>query len=204
LIPSLSEKLLKLRKPKKERKEGPIMRLYSRIVAWTIRKKRYSFAVIAIFFLMFAGSLTLVTKIPMTIMPDMFNRYTELMVDLETGISVEDKEDIAQGINQKLQSIEDVESNYVMDSGGMFYAIINMTKGDDISREQKDVNEDIMKQLRSLSDSLPVKNVQSAMSAGGGSPVQVNITGEDFADLQKLTGDFSEELEKIDGMKRQA
>ncbi|MGA5689078.1 efflux RND transporter permease subunit [Cytobacillus pseudoceanisediminis] len=200
LIPSLSEKLLKLRKPKKERKEGPIMRLYSRIVAWTIRKKRYSFAVIAIFFLMFAGSLTLVTKIPMTIMPDMFNRYTELMVDLETGISVEDKEDIAQGINQKLQSIEDVESNYVMDSGGMFYAIINMTKGDDISREQKDVNEDIMKQLRSLSDSLPVKNVQSAMSAGGGLPVQVNITGKDFADLQKLTGDFSEELEKIDGI----
>lgn len=200
LIPSLSEKLLKLRKPKKERKEGPIMRLYSRIVAWTIRKKRYSFAVIAIFFLMFAGSLTLVTKIPMTIMPDMFNRYTELMVDLETGISVEDKEDIAQGINQKLQSIEDVESNYVMDSGGMFYTIINMTKGDDISREQKNVNEDIMKQLRSLSDSLPVKNVQSAMSAGGGSPVQVNITGEEFADLQKLTGDFSEELEKIDGI----
>ncbi|RBP92989.1 HAE1 family hydrophobic/amphiphilic exporter-1 [Cytobacillus firmus] len=200
LIPSLSEKLLKLRKPKKERKEGPIMHLYSRIVAWTIRKKRYSFAVIAIFFLMFAGSLTLVTKIPMTIMPDMFNRYTELMVDLETGISIEDKEDIAQGINQKLQSIEDVESNYVMDTGGMFYAIINMTKGDDITREQKDVNEDIMKQLRSLSDSLPVKNVQSAMSAGSGSPVQVNITGEDFADLQKLTGDFSEELEKIDGI----
>ncbi|MBX9975792.1 efflux RND transporter permease subunit [Cytobacillus firmus] len=200
LIPSLSEKMLKLRKPKKEHKEGPIMRLYSRIVAWTIRKKRYSFAVIAIFFLMFAGSLTLVTKIPMTIMPDMFNRYTELMVDLETGISIEDKEDIAQGINQELQSIEDVESNYVMDSGGMFYTIINMTKGDDITREQKDVNEDIMKELRSLSDTLPVENVQSAMSAGGGSPVQVNIMGEEFTDLQKLTGDFTEELEKIDGI----
>jgi multidrug efflux pump subunit AcrB len=200
LIPSLSEKMLKLRKPKKEHKEGPIMRIYSRLAAWAIRKKRYSFAVIAIFFLMFAGSLTLVTKIPMTIMPDMFNRYTELMVNLETGLSPEDKEDIAQGINQKLQSIEDVESNYVMDEGGMFYTIINMTKGDDITREQKDVNEDIMKELRSLTDSLPVKTVQSAMSAGGGSRVQVNITGEEFAELQKLSGDFSEKLEKIDGI----
>ncbi|WP_282173256.1 efflux RND transporter permease subunit [Cytobacillus firmus] len=200
LIPSLSEKMLKLRKPKKEHKEGPIMRMYSRLVAWAIRKKRYSFAVIAIFFLMFAGSLTLVTKIPMTIMPDMFNRYTELMVNLETGLSPDEKEDIAQGINQKLQSIEDVESNYVMDEGGMFYTIINMTKGDDITREQKDVNEEIMKELRSLSDTLPLKNVQSAMSAGGGSPVQVNIKGEDFADLQNLAGDFTEDLEKIDGI----
>lgn len=199
LIPSLSEKMLKLRK-QKENKEGPMMRLYSRIVSWAIRKKRYSFAVIVIFFLMFAGSLTLVTKIPMTIMPDMFNRYTELMVNLETGLSPEEKEDIAQGINQKLQSIEDVESNYVMDEGGMFYTIINMTKGDDITREQKDVNQDIMKELRSLTDTLPVKTVQSAMSAGGGSPVQVNITGEEFAELQKLAGDFSEELEKIDGI----
>ncbi|WP_368298126.1 efflux RND transporter permease subunit [Cytobacillus firmus] len=200
LIPSLSEKMLKLRKPKKEHKEGPITRMYSRLVAWAIRKKRYSFAVIAIFFLMFAGSLTLVTKIPMTIMPDMFNRYTELMVTLETGLSPDEKENIAQGINQKLQSIEDVESNYVMDEGGMFYTIINMTKGDDITREQKDVNEEIMKELRSLSDTLPVKNVQSAMSAGGGSQVQVTIKGEDFADLQNLAEDFTEDLEKIDGI----
>ncbi|CAM3398821.1 efflux RND transporter permease subunit [Aeromicrobium ponti] len=200
LIPSLSEKLLKLRKSKKESKEGPIMRLYSRIVAWIIKKKRYSFAIIAIFFLLFAGSLTLVTKIPMTIMPDMFNRYTELMVDLETGVSIEDKEEIAQNINQKLQSIEDVESNYVMDNGGMFYTIINMTKGEDITREQKDINEDIMKELRSLSDTLPVENVQGAMSAGGSSPVQVNIKGEDFEQLQAVAGDFTQELEGIDGI----
>ncbi|PWW28933.1 HAE1 family hydrophobic/amphiphilic exporter-1 [Cytobacillus oceanisediminis] len=200
LIPSLSEKLLKLRKSKKESKEGPIMRLYSRIVAWTIKKKRYSFAIIAIFFLLFAGSLTLVTKIPMTIMPDMFNRYTELMVDLETGVSLEDKEEIAQNINQKLQSIEDVESNYVMDNGGMFYTIINMTKGEDITREQKDINEEIMKELRSLSDTLPVENVQGAMSGGGSSPVQVHIKGEDFEQLQAVAGDFTKELEGIDGI----
>ncbi|WP_026580831.1 efflux RND transporter permease subunit [Bacillus sp. J33] len=200
LIPSLSEKLLKLRKPEKESKEGPFMRLYSRTVAWTVKKKRYSFAVIAVFFLLFAGSLTLVTKIPMTIMPDVFNRYTELMVDLESGVSAKDKEAIAQGIHKKLQSIEDVESNYVMDNGGMFYTIINMTKGEDITREQKEINEDIMRELRGLSDTLPVENVQSAMSSGGGSQIQVNIKGEEFADLQALAGDFSKKLEGIDGI----
>jgi HAE1 family hydrophobic/amphiphilic exporter-1 len=122
------------------------------------------------------------------------------MVDLETGVSLEDKEEIAQNINQKLQSIEDVESNYVMDNGGMFYTIINMTKGEDITREQKDINEEIMKELRSLSDTLPVENVQGAMSGGGSSPVQVHIKGEDFEQLQAVAGDFTKELEGIDGI----
>ncbi|KMY52985.1 acriflavin resistance protein [Bacillus sp. FJAT-27231] len=200
LIPSLSEKLMTLRSPKKTLKEGPVMRNYSRMVAWTIKKKRRSLAVIVIFFILFAGSLTLTTKIPMTIMPDMYNRYTELMVNLETGLSIEEKEKVAEQINEKLHSVDDVDSNYVMDNGGMFYTIINMTKGDDITKEQKEVNEDILKSLRSLQKTEPIENVQSAMGGGGGSPVQIDITGEDFNELQTVANDFMKELYSIDGI----
>lgn len=200
LIPSLSEKLLMLRKPKKDFKEGPFMQGYNRIVTWTIKKKRRSFTIIVLFFIIFAGSLSLAGKIPMTIMPDMFNRYTELMVNLETGLSSEEKEKAAQKINEKLSSIEDVDSNYVMDNGGMFYAIINMTKGDQIKKDQKTVNEEILKSLRDLQKTEPIKNVQSAMSGGGGSPVQVNIKGEDFNELQAVADDFIKELYSIDGI----
>lgn len=200
LIPSLSEKLLTLRSSKKTLKEGPFMRGYSRIVTWTIEKKRRSFAVMILFFIMFAGSLTLVTKIPMTIMPDMFNRYTELMVNLETGLSVEEKEEVAQEMNKKLSTIEDVDSSYIMDNGGMFYAIINMTKGDDIKKEQKEVNEEILKSLRDLQKNQPIENVQSAMGGGGGSPVQVNIKGKDFNELQTVADDFIKELYSVDGI----
>ncbi|WP_456278399.1 efflux RND transporter permease subunit [Bacillus sp. AK128] len=199
LIPSLSENFLKLGK-KKVKKEGPLLRGYSKTVAWAVKKKRYSFAVIGIFFLMFVGSLAFVTKIPMTIMPDVLNRYQELMVTVETGLSLEEKEEVVAEINETLASIKDVESNYVMDNGNMLYTVINMTKGDDITREQKEVNDEIFSSLRKLQDTLPVKSVVGAMSAGGGSPVQVNIKGENFEELQAIGQDFISELEQIEGI----
>lgn len=200
LIPSLSENFLKLRKNKAAQKEGPFIRGYSSMVSWIIKKKRYSFAVIALFFMIFAGSLLLITKIPMTIMPDVLNRYAEIMVDLETGLTIEDKEKVATQINETLSGIDDVESNYVMDNGGMFYTIINMTKDDEITKEQKLVNEEIFKKLRELEKTHPIENVQSAMSGGGGYPVQVHIKGESFDELKTLANEFVSELEGIEGI----
>jgi multidrug efflux pump subunit AcrB len=200
LIPSLSEKFLKLRSPNKTAKDGPIMRVYSSIVSWTIKKKRHSLAVIAFFFLMFGSSLALVTKIPMTIMPDVFNRYAELMVNLETGLSLDEKEEVVQEINYALGAVTDVESNYVMDNGGMMYTIINMTKEDKITREQKEVNEEIFKVLRKLEETHPIESVASAMTGGGGFPVQINIKGEEFEKLQNTADDFVRELKNIDGI----
>ncbi|CAM3885370.1 efflux RND transporter permease subunit [Mesobacillus thioparans] len=200
LIPSLSEKFLKLKKKEKVKKDGPLLRSYSSVISWTIGKKRHSFAIIGLFFLMLAGSMMLVTKIPMTIMPDMLNRYAEIMVPVEPGLSLEEKQEIVTEMNKALEGIKDVETNYVMDSGTMMYTIINMTKGDDITRDQKEVNEEILKSLRNLEKTVPVKGAQAAMSAGGGSPVQINISGESFEELQKIADGFTKELAEIDGI----
>ncbi|WP_173917193.1 efflux RND transporter permease subunit [Halobacillus sp. Marseille-Q1614] len=200
VIPSLSEKYLRLPQSKGVQREGKLINGYGRMVSWVVKKKRYSFAVISIFTIMFAGSLTLVTKIPMTIMPDVFNRYTELMVDLDMGLTNQDKEKIAQEINRELSNVKDVETNYLIDSGGMFYSIINMTKGNDITVEQEKVNENILSSLRELEDSLPINSVQSAMSGGSAYPVQVNIKGEEFAELQTISEDFMKDLESIEGI----
>ncbi|MBT2685079.1 efflux RND transporter permease subunit [Bacillus sp. ISL-37] len=200
LIPSLSDKFLKLKKKEKNNKEGRLVRGYSKMISWTIKKKRHSFAVIGLFFLMLVGSLMLVTKIPMTIMPDMMNRYAEFMVTVEPGLSLEEKQEIVTEMNKALDGIKDVDSNYVMDNGNMMYTIINMTKGDDITREQKEVNEEILKALRALEEKVPLKSVAAAMSGGGGSPVQINISGESFDELQTIADGFIEELKSIEGI----
>jgi multidrug efflux pump subunit AcrB len=200
LIPSLSEKFLKLKKKEKANKEGRLVRGYSKMISWTIKKKRHSFAVIGLFFLMLIGSLLLVTKIPMTIMPDMMNRYAELMVTVEPGLSLDEKQEIVSEMNKALDGIQDVESNYVMDNGNMLYTIINMTKGNEITREQKDVNEEILKSLRALEEKVPLKSATAAISGGGGSPVQINISGESFDELQSTADGFIEELKSIEGI----
>ncbi|MGN7298516.1 efflux RND transporter permease subunit [Ferdinandcohnia sp. SAFN-114] len=200
LIPSLSETFLKLRRPTKLKKDSIMMRGYRNVVSWVIRKKRNSFAVITLFLLMLIGSLFLVTKIPMTIMPDMLNRYSELAVDLEPGLSLEEKQSVVSEINQRLQKVEDVETNYVMDNGSMLYTIINMTKGNQIKVEQKEVNENILEALRDMQEDHPILGVQSAMAGGGGFPVQINIKGDSFEQLQTISNKFIDELQKVDGV----
>ncbi|MBD7984095.1 efflux RND transporter permease subunit [Sporosarcina sp. Sa2YVA2] len=200
LIPALSEKFLRYRKRAGVKKEGKIISKYMSIVTWIVQKKRRSALVITLFFALFVGSLFLVNQIPMSVMPDIFNRYNEVAVELETGVDANEKAQLAKAMNNKLAAIEDVESNYVLDSGGYLFAIINMTKGDAIHREQKSVNEDIMKSLRELQETAPIKSVQSTMDGAGGSPVQVLVKGEEFDRLQTLTKDFTAQLETVEGI----
>ncbi|WP_414648410.1 efflux RND transporter permease subunit [Cerasibacillus sp.] len=201
LIPSLADKLLTLRQTKNPKRSGPILKAYERMVSWVIKKKRHSLVVIALMVIMFVGSLFLIPKVPMTIMPDMLNRYTELMIATEPGLSPAEREKLAQKINEKTRAVNDVESIYLMDSGDMFFAIINMTKGDAITTEQKTVNENIMSSIRSLEDNEPIETVQSAISGGGsGYPVQIDIKGDDFGELQAVASRFIKELRTIDGI----
>ena len=200
LIPALSEKFLRYRKRAIVKKEGKIVSSYGAMVTWIVQKRRRSVLVITLFFALFAGSLFLVNKIPMSVMPDIFNRYNEVAIELETGVGANEKAQLAKAMNDQLAAIEDVESNYVLDNGGYLIAIINMTKGDAIRREQKSVNEDIMKSLRDLQDSAPIKSVQSTMDGAGGSPVQVFVKGEEFDHLQTLTEDFTAQLETVEGI----
>lgn len=200
LIPSLSEKFLKFRKPTKARKVNSIMKAYNSLIATVVRKKRNSLAVVGIFVGMLVGSLLLVSRIPITIMPDMLNRYAEIMVNVETGLSVEEENRLIDKINKTLAKIDDVETNYIMDNGSMYYVLINMTKGEDITREQKEINDEIFSSLRELKGDYPVESVVSSMNGGGGYPVQVNISGENFAELQKTAYSFIAELENIEGI----
>lgn len=200
LIPSLSEKFLKFRKPRTSKKVNSIMKAYNSLIATVVRKKRNSLAVVVIFIGMLAGSLLLVSKIPMTIMPDMLNRYAEIMVNVETGLSIEEENRLIDKMNNTLAKIDDVETNYIMDNGNMYYVLINMTKGEDITREQKEINDEIFSSLRELKGDYPVESVVSSMNGGGGYPVQVNISGENFAELQKTAHSFIAELEDIEGI----
>ncbi|MDV2581350.1 efflux RND transporter permease subunit [Alkalibacillus haloalkaliphilus] len=201
LIPALAERFLRLKDSHKNKEDGVILRNYGNFVAKIVKRKRNSLAVIAIFILMFVGSLFLVTRVPITIMPDMMDRYAELIIDIEPGLSEEEQDELVQQIHESLSPIQDVESNYVMEYGSMYFVMINMTKDEEITRQQGEVNEEISSTLRALSDSQPINNVQDMMSGGGGAqPVQVNLKGDEFDQLLTISDDFINELEQIDGV----
>ncbi|WOV84307.1 efflux RND transporter permease subunit [Sporosarcina jeotgali] len=200
VIPTLSEKFLRFKKKDPVAKEGFITKGYSAAVSWIVRKKKRSVLIIGLFSALFVGSLFLVPIIPMTVMPDIFNRYTEVVIELESGIHEKDKAEVMTAVNERLESIQDVESNYLLDTDGLLIGIINMTKGDDIHKNQKEVNEEILKRLRELVPSTPITSVQSAMDGLAGSPVQVIIKGDDFDTLQTLSDKFKQKLDAVDGI----
>lgn len=200
IIPSMSEKFLKVRQKKKAQKEGRILKGYGKIISWIVKKKRNSFLMISLFLIMFVGSIFLVFKTPMTVMPDVLNRYAELIIDLETGVSAGEEQEVALKISETLSDIDDVETSYIIDNGSTFYTLIKMTKGDEITKEQKEVNEEILSSLRELEEDYPIVNVQSAMSVSSGQPVQIQIKGKNYEQLQTLANEFTEELGRIEGL----
>lgn len=201
LIPALSENFLRHRGIRDVRKESRFSKGYNMIISWIVAKKRRCLLVVALFFGLFGGSLFLVNKIPMNVMPDVFNRYSEIVVALETGVERAEKERLAKLMNDKMSEVIDVESSYVLEgSGNELFVIVNMTKDDDITLEQKEVNEQILRSLREFQDTEPIRTVQVAMSEISGAPVQVMVKGEEFGQMQAIADDFMKELGKVEGI----
>ena len=200
LIPSLSENFLKLTKRQQNKNESKIILSYGRFIKWLTGKKRRRYGVIFLFCLMFIGSLALVTKVPMTIMPDMYNRYSEIMVSLDKGVTPDQKNEIAEAIHSKLVDIPDVKEGFVLDQIEFMFVLINMTSEEEATLEQKEVNEQILKGLLELKEDYPVMDVTSVMSAGASYPVQIELSGEDLDGLTSLSSEMVKELNGIDGI----
>ncbi|WP_194841280.1 efflux RND transporter permease subunit [Salinibacillus xinjiangensis] len=200
LIPTFSEKFLKVKPKRIRKKERRIVKFYSACVSWLLQKIWRRISVLILFVMMFIGTMTLVTNIPMNVMPDIYNRYAELVVTLESGLSQEKTEETVDEISNRLSNVTDIETHYVIRDTNYLLLLVNMTKDENITRDQKEVNEEILGELRELQNDYPISNIASALSAGGGSPVQVTVQGEDFQELDKLVAELTGELNKVEGI----
>lgn len=200
LIPALAEKFMKIRKKNEDQKEKGTLRVYNKMMAWIIAKKVRSLTIIILFLVLFGSSLLLIPKIPMSTMPDVFDRYTENIVELENGTTNDEKQEIAKSINEKLEPIEDVKASYLIDQGNKFISVIKMTTGNGIHNDQKKVTDTVLKEMRELQEDNPIRSVHSALSGSGGYPVQINLRGEDFDKLQSISKNVVDKIETIDGI----
>ncbi|MEI3604344.1 efflux RND transporter permease subunit [Pseudogracilibacillus sp. SE30717A] len=199
LIPVLSENFLKAR-PKKVGKLNLIGK-YGRIIEWLTKKKRRRLGVLTLFILLFFSSFLLLAKIPMTLMPDILNRYAEVIVELEPGVSTDDRAEIALKMNEVLEEIPDVDNNVILDNTGAFIALINMTPEEEKTMDQDKINEQILDKFQALESDFPVKSVGAAMDGTINPPIGLRVSGENITTLQTIAEDVKEELEKLESIK---
>ncbi len=201
LIPSLSENFLKLkREVDKKKKESRIIEGYGRLISWLSGKKRRRYSMIFLFFLIFVGSIVLTTKVPITLMPDVYDRYAEVGIELETGLTPSERDEIVKAASERLEEVPDVVTSVFLDENPFIYVLINMTKDEEITTEQEEVNVAINEALRELEDEYPVKSVGMVMDAVGGAPIRLMVKGDDLGTLQEVGEGLVRELEEIDGL----
>src|SRR5699024_5443026 len=196
LIPVLSENFLKVKKSKTSKLN--LIGKYGNIVEWLTRKKRRRIGVLTLSILMFFSSFLLLSKIPMTFMPDILNRYAEVIVEVEPGVTSEEREDIAIAMNEVLEEIPDVESNVIIDDLDMVLSLINLTPEEDKTMEQSEVNEQILHKFRTLEEDYPIKNVSAAMDGVADSPIELKVSGENLEKLEDIGREVKDDLEAID------
>ncbi|MGM8364925.1 efflux RND transporter permease subunit [Virgibacillus sp. W0181] len=198
-IPVLSENFLKVKKHKGKKKKGIIHR-YGSTLTWLAKKKRRRFGIIGLFIVLFISSFLLLAKVPMTIMPDILNRYAEVIVEFEPGTTPSERAAVAEKVNEQLETIQDVDRNVIIDNVELLVSLINMTPEEEKTREQKDINDEVMRKIRDLQDDYPIANVMSSVDGSTDFPVQVTISGESFQQLDNIANNFSKQIEQVDGI----
>lgn len=200
LIPTLTKDFLHYKKRKKNKNSGQIIIFYKKILTWCVETKRRSLLVVFTFILLFGSVFLLIPKIPMNIMPDIFNRYTEVAIDLENGVTNEQKYKVIEQANERLQKIEDIDANFLLIQDDKIMASIVMTKDDSITEEQGVVTENIIRTLRDLQKSTPIRSVQRALDGSNGYPIHLQIAGEDMKELTEATANLQKDIEQIEGV----
>ncbi len=198
LIPVLSDNFLKVKKGKKGKLD--LIGKYGSIIAWLTKKKRRRIGILSLFIIMFFSSFLLLAKIPITFMPDILNRYAEVIVELEPGVSPEEREEIAMAMNNVLEEVPDIDNNVTIDNIDVMLSLINLTPEKDKTLEQSEVNEQILQNLRALEKKYPIKTVGAAMDGTVSPPIELRVSGNDLTTLQEIGTEVTAELEKLDSI----
>ncbi|ADI00118.1 efflux RND transporter permease subunit [Salisediminibacterium selenitireducens] len=203
LIPSLSEAFLKLKGKSRDQDippEGRTIHKYGSLIGKLTEKKRRRYGVIMLFTLVFVSSLLLTTRIPSTIMPDVMDRYAEIGISLESGLTTSEREAVVEAVQGKLEQIDDIESVIVIDGVDYLFTLINMTKDDEETVPQADVNLAISEALASLEEDHPVTGSGMVMGPGQASPVTLFIKGDDNEQMKQLQERVARDLEDVTGI----
>ena len=218
LTPMLSSKLLRVRpKNKKSRYEKTIVPLfdrldngYGRLLSWSIRHK-LGISIIA--FLVFFGSIGLVTKLGTEFMPESDESSFSIAIELQSGTRVEKTIELARDIDAYLEDIEEVEliaTSAGSDDTGGFLSIfqssgsniinyrVSLTALDQRLRSVWDIAEEVRLHLDNYPE-IAKYNLTTGSNMMMTSSVDVEVFGYDIDQTTKLASEIAEKMKLIEG-----
>jgi HAE1 family hydrophobic/amphiphilic exporter-1 len=180
---------------------------YESLLKWALNHRK---RVIVIATIAFFGSMSSIAFVGSEFIPATDEGYVQISVRLSDGAELEDTLAIMEEVEAKLQGqipeIENVflEAGYGGDMTGAAHGnqgtiYVQLT---DLSERKRGVNE-ISDVIRSMIRDIPGAKISvssmASMSMSGGTPISINIYGEDLDTLKMIGDDVKEILEGIEG-----
>ncbi|SFR14114.1 efflux RND transporter permease subunit [Desulfoscipio geothermicus] len=224
LVPLLASRFLKLTETGEGTFSGRVFgaserwfdrlhRRYEKILAWSLGHRKRVIIAVA---LLFVGSLALTPLVGAEFMPVMDEGYVKVQVDMPNGTGLEETDRCIAVIEKLGEQIPEVKNIYASigftgsesmggevssDRGQIFFELVD--------KEQRSRStEDVAEEMRDLVRGIPGADIKVSATGpasegqGMGSPVQVDIKGDDLDTLTRLADEVTEIIEKVPGTRQ--
>ncbi len=196
ITPMLAAYLLKPY-PRPEKREGFILRLYTRLITWSIRHRFITIAVGLIFFI---GSIWSTTLLPSGFLPDIDKARSLLAIELPPGSPLSDNEAVTEAIAKQLRSRPEVASVFV-DGGRIPPGVVEVRKSTfTINYVPKSTRSISQRQLeteigRDLADIPDIR--YWFLDENGKRNVTLIVTGQDSATVSNVATELAAQMARL-------
>mgnify|MGYP001220134962 FL=1 len=91
-----------------------------------------------------------------------------------------------------------MDSNIVIDHHELLVASINMTPEEEKTREQSEINEEILQRFRALQNDYLITTIVSAIDGSTSLPIRLRVSGNDLKELEKIADETVAKLNNIE------
>ncbi|GGD28454.1 efflux RND transporter permease subunit [Pontibacillus salipaludis] len=171
---------------------------------------RHRLITVIVTILAIVGSGFLVPQLGTEFIPPSDQGQIEVTVEAPSGTSLQGTESITKQIDEKLEPYEEIiSSNYLSIGGGGFEGFSSTSNEASYTiqlippEDRERTTSTVMQQIdEDLSDIVGAEITVSEMSAGlgGGSPVQIQLNGEEYEVLRELADQIVWTIDQVDGV----
>ncbi len=187
-----------------ERMYGKVEEKYRQLLVWSLRHKKIVVLLTAIMFITSVVSIAFIGK---EFIPESDEGTFTISVQLETGAKVKDTDEIMMEVVDKIKDIDSLDYLFSTTSGNSFLGSdTNIGTINGVLVPMAERNEsvfDVVNEVENRIADIPgaIFKVQALSSMGmmAGSPISIQVKGEDLDDL-KLVGDqIVGEIKQVEG-----
>lgn len=206
LVPTMGASILKKNEEKEHKLFDKFVNVYGNILNKALK---YKFIVLAIAIGLLAFSAFKAVNMGTAFIPSMDSPQMSITLEMDKDTKNNELREMSNTVIDKITEIDDIETIGALQSGGSMSMLTGGGNSNSISmyvllkQDKKLNNEEIKKMIeektKDLNCELSISASTMDMSSLGGSGIQIKIKGSDLDELQRISKDVANILEKTEG-----